>query len=298
VAPISKSPWRYQVRDHSSFALDLFAASSEILASVTFFSPLMNRVRTDRNLSKAALLLATITGNAFLVFGTLVLATVALLVSWIPPRGDWVYRVARVWSKGVLFTSGVRVTARFDAPIDLTRQHVFMANHRSLFDIPALLATLPGQTRFLAKRSLFQIPLFGWAIRAGGFITIDRKNLSSARESFAQAVARLRGGTSILVFPEGTRSTVEELLPFRRGGFLLALKSGLPIVPVGIRGSREVQEKKSFLIRPGTISVEYGVPIESGEFSVSRKEELISQVRERMLSLMLRNGLDTEGTSD
>jgi 1-acyl-sn-glycerol-3-phosphate acyltransferase len=248
----------------------------------------MTRVRTDPHLSKAALLLATVTGNAFLVLGTLVLATVAILVSWIPPRGDWVYRVARVWSRGVLFASGVRVTARFEAPIDLARQHVFMANHRSLFDIPALIATLPGQTRFLAKRSLFQIPIFGWAIKAGGFITIDRKNLSSARESFAQAVSRLRAGTSILVFPEGTRSTVEDLLPFRRGGFLLALKSGLPIVPVGIRGSREVQEKKGFLIRPGTISISYGAPIECAGFSVSRKEELMSEVRDRIHSLMLR----------
>ncbi|MDH3254708.1 MAG: 1-acyl-sn-glycerol-3-phosphate acyltransferase [Acidobacteriota bacterium] len=230
--------------------------------------------------------LATLTGNVFLVLGTLVMATLALLVGWLPPRGDWVYRVARLWSRGVLLSSGVRVVSAVETALEPSGQHVFMANHRSLFDIPVLIATLPGQTRFLAKRSLFQIPVFGWALRLGGFITIDRKNLSSARDSFSQAVARLRTGTSILVFPEGTRSTTGDFLPFRRGGFLLALKSGLPIVPVGIRGSRDVQAKTSFWIRPGTVSVHYGSPIDTATYSVSTKDELMGTVRERILALV------------
>lgn len=233
---------------------------------------------------------ATLTGNLFLVVGTLFFATLALLVAWIPPRGDWVFHVARLWGRGVLWASGVRIEAQFGTDLDPTRQYVFMANHRSLFDIPALLASLPGQTRFLAKKSLFQIPIFGWALKAGGFITIDRKNLGSARESFAQAVSRLRAGTSVLVFPEGTRSTVEHLLPFRRGGFLLAIKSGLPIVPVGIGGSREVQGKRSLLIRPGTIWVHYGEPIERNELVVSQKQNLMNQVREQIDVLMSRGG--------
>ena len=230
--------------------------------------------------------LGTVFGNAFLVLGTLVFASLALLAALIPPRGDWVYRVARGWSRGVLFTSGVRVRSRFEVPLEPDRQYIFMANHRSLFDIPALIVSLPGQTRFLAKKSLFQIPLFGWALSAGGFITIDRKNLSTARDSFAQAVSRLRAGISVLIFPEGTRSTVEHLLDFRRGGFLLALKSGLPIVPVGIRGSREIQSKRSFAVRPGQISVHYGAPLVTGEFTVSSKDDLMAEVRGRMLELI------------
>ena len=245
--------------------------------------------------STAGTIAATLVGNLFLVVGTLVFATLALLVSWVPPRGNWTYRVARLWSRGVLWASGVRVRAVFEAPLEPDRQHVFMANHRSLFDIPVLIATLPGQTRFLAKRGLFQIPIFGWALKAGGFITIDRRNRSSARESFALAVSRLRAGTSVLVFPEGTRSTVEELLPFQRGGFLLALKSGLPIVPVGVRGTREVQSKKSFLIRPGIVSVHYGSPLEAVEHSVSRKQELMNEVRDRMRALM---GCADEGDAE
>ena len=108
-----------------------------------------------------ATLLATVTGNLFLVVGTLLFAILALLVSWIPPRGDWTYRVARMWSRGVLLTSGVKVHSRFETPLAAGGRYVFMANHRSLFDIPALMVSLPGQTRFLAKKSLFQIPIFG-----------------------------------------------------------------------------------------------------------------------------------------
>jgi 1-acyl-sn-glycerol-3-phosphate acyltransferase len=179
----------------------------------------------------------------------------------------------------------VRVERSFAHPLDPDGRYVFMANHRSLFDIPALLTTLPGQTRFLAKKSLF-LPVFGWAIRAGGFITIDRKDLSSARTSFADAVARLRAGTSVLVFPEGTRSVVDQLLPFKRGGFLLAMKSGLSIVPIGIVGSGTVQRKGSFRIRPGVIRIHYGSPVDVEGYPVSRKEELMDEVRRRIVSLI------------
>jgi len=246
----------------------------------------MTTALVNREAPAWATAMATVIGNLYLVVGTLFFAILALLVSWIPPRGDWTYRVARMWSRGVLLTSGVKVRSRFDSSLASDGKFVFMANHRSLFDIPALMVSLPGQTRFLAKRSLFLIPVFGWALQAGGFVTIDRKNPSSARDSFSQAVSRLRAGISILVFPEGTRSTVEKLLSFRRGGFLLALKSGLPIVPAGIQGSREVQSKKSFVIRPGTIWVHYGAPLDTADYSVSGKDDLMDTVRERMLSLI------------
>ena len=243
-----------------------------------------------RWLQKLVTAVATLTGNLFLVVGSLFFATIAFLVAWIPPRGDWTFRVARLWGWGALLASGVRIDIQFAAGLDPNQQYVFMANHRSLFDIPSMLVSLPGQARFLAKKSLFQIPIFGWALKAGGFVTIDRENLSSARESFAQAVSRLRAGTSVLIFPEGTRSTVEHLLPFRRGGFLLAIKSGLPIVPVGIGGSREVRGKRSLVIRPGTIWVHYGEPIEASEYAVSQKQELMDQVREQIEVQMSRGG--------
>lgn len=234
---------------------------------------------------RVATTVATLTGSVYLIVGTLVLATLALLIGWIPPRGYVVFWVARAWARGVLLSSGVRAPVRFEGRLDPKASYVFMANHTSLFDIPVLLSTLPAQTRFLAKRSLFQIPIFGWALMLGGFVNIDRKNLGTARSSFSSAIDRLDEGVSLLVFPEGTRSLQEGMLPFKRGGFLLALKSGLPIVPVGISGSARVQRKGNFAIRPQPIRVHYGLPIEVGDYTVRDKQQLMDEVRRRIESL-------------
>ena len=237
--------------------------------------------------------LATVTGNLFLVAGTFVLSSLAVLVSWIPPRGSWMFGVSRIWSRGLLKASGIRVDASLDPALDPAKSYVFLANHQSLFDIPLLIATSPGQVRFVAKRSLFRIPLFGWALAAGGFIPVDRDDRSSARRTFASAASRLSEGTSILLFPEGTRSREEgNLLPFERGGFLLALKSGLPIVPVGIRGTRVIQPRGSVVIRPGVATVRYGAPLAVGDYGVRRKGELMAEVRRQVTELA---GLPAEG---
>lgn len=226
--------------------------------------------------------LATFTGNLYLVVGTAILSIMTVLVSWIPPRGSWSFAVMRIWSNGLLAAGLVRVEAGYAPELEPGKSYVFLANHQSLFDIPVLIATAPGQLRMMAKRTLFQVPLFGWALKAGGFISVDRADRSTATQSFSSAFARLREGTSILLFPEGTRSLDDTLLPFQRGGFLLALKSGLPIVPVGIRGSRAVQRRGSFAIRPGTVVVTYGAPIDPAVYGLRRKRELTREVRRRI----------------
>lgn len=226
--------------------------------------------------------LATFTGNLYLFLASCILAVVTILVSWVPPRGSWSFAVMRIWSSGLLAAGLVRVEVRYAPELDPGKSYVFLANHQSLFDIPVLIATAPGQLRMVAKRSLFLIPLFGWGLRAGGFVPVDRADRSSARQTFASASARLREGVSMLLFPEGTRSLDDTLLPFQRGGFLLALKSGLPIVPVGIRGSRAVQSRGSWAIRPGTIVITYGSPIDPAAYGLRRKKELIAEVRQRI----------------
>ena len=230
-------------------------------------------------------LLATISGNAYLILGSLLFSVLSLLGAWIPPRGDWVYQMARLWSRGLLFSSGARLDVDYSVPLSGDLCCIYMSNHQSVYDIPALIASLPGQTRFLAKRSLFRIPIFGWALRAGGFISIDRENRTKARESFNSAVSRLQEGSSTLVFPEGTRSVNGKLQPFERGGFLLALKSGLPIVPVGVIGSIEIRRRGSYIVRPGRITVRYGRPLNVEEFGVRGKQELIQRVREDIAAL-------------
>ena len=231
------------------------------------------------------IVLATFTGNLFLVIASLILGIITILVGWIPPRGKWAFGVMRIWSTGLLAASGVRVEVRYAPELEPGRSYVFLSNHRSLFDIPVLIATSPGQIRMVAKRSLFLIPVFGWGLKAGRFIPVDRADRSTAGRTFAQAAERLREGTSILMFPEGTRGMTDVLLPFQRGGFLLALKSGLPIVPVGIRGSRAVQPKGSWAIRPGTITVSYGAPLDPAAYGLRRKGELTNEVRARIAEL-------------
>lgn len=226
--------------------------------------------------------LATLTGNLFLLLGSAILSILAVLVAWVPPRGSWSFAVFRIWSSGLLAASFLRVEVHYAPELEPGKSYVFLSNHQSLFDIPVLIATSPGQMRMMAKRSLFLIPLFGWALKAGGFVSVDRADRSSARQTFSSAFARLREGVSILLFPEGTRALDDTLLPFQRGGFLLALKSGLPIVPVGIRGSRAVQRRGSWAIRPGTIAVTYGAPIDPAAYGLRRKAELTAEVRRRI----------------
>ena len=229
--------------------------------------------------------LATVTGSVYLVAGTLLFAVAALVAAAIPPRGHWHHRVGRAWAKGLLAASFVRLEVEREGAVAGDVGCVFMANHQSLFDIPALLASLPGETKFLAKSSLFRIPVFGWALSAGGFVPIDRSDRSTARESFAAAIAGLERGVSVLIFPEEVRSLDARVLPFQRGGFLLALKSGLPIVPVGIEGAFAVQSRRSFLIRPGPVRVRYGRPIEVAGLAVSSLRELTSETRARVAGL-------------
>ncbi|MFL6195314.1 MAG: lysophospholipid acyltransferase family protein [Thermoanaerobaculia bacterium] len=226
--------------------------------------------------------LATACGNLFLLLGSAILAVATLAVAWIPPRGKWSFGVMRIWSSSLLAAGQVRVEARYSPELEPGRSYVFLSNHQSLFDIPVLIATSPGQLRMVAKRGLFQIPLFGWAMRAGGFVPVDRGDRSSAGKTFASASARLREGTSMLLFPEGTRSTDDTLLPFQRGGFLLALKSGLPIVPVGIRGTRAIQCRGSLVIHPGQVTITYGAPIDPASYGLKRKAELTAEVRRRI----------------
>jgi 1-acyl-sn-glycerol-3-phosphate acyltransferase len=219
---------------------------------------------------------------------TVILGSYGTLVGAVPPRGDWTRKGARLWARIILWSALVRLRVEGAARVG-GGPVVFMANHESWLDIPALLVAIPGQVRFLAKRSLFGIPFLGWAMRAMGFIPVDRENRRTAIKSFDEAAARIRAGRSVLVFPEETRTPDGSLLPFQRGGFLIALKAGLPIVPVGIEGARRVLAKGSYLVRPGRIVVRFGEPIPTAGLGVTAKGELMERVRGAILEL--RGGL-------
>ncbi len=248
---------------------------------------------------RVAILLATFFGTLYLTVGTFLFGVVTLALSWIPPRGRLFFWFCQRWGWGWLRAAGIRVRREVETPLDPAGRYVFMANHASYLDIPAMMATLPSETRFMAKKGLFKLPVVGQAMWAGGFIGVDRSDRSRARDTFAAAVRELEGRASVLIFPEGTRSSSGELQEFQRGGFLIALRSGRPIVPVGIEGSFEAQPRGTWVVRPGEIVVRYGRPIEVESRGVRGRAELSSLVRERIAGLLAAAGPVAESaTSD
>ncbi len=214
--------------------------------------------------SFVAVFLATVVGNLYLVLGSAVMGIAAAVASWIPGR-DWAGVQARLWARGLLRASGVRLDvtwaggsrgawreARHGRPV------VYMANHRSLYDIAALLSVLDSPVRFLAKRSLFRLPFFGWGLRAAGFVPVDRDDRRRASQTFAAATELLADGVSVVVFPEETRSSGPHMRPFQRGGFLLALKGRTLVAPVGIRGSGRIRRRGDLLVRPRPVGLAFG----------------------------------------
>ena len=226
-----------------------------------------------------------LTGNLYLVFGSLVMAVLTILASWVAPRTDLTFRVARAWARGLLWASGVSIER--DGPVSAGDggSVVFMANHQSLYDIPAMLVTVPTRSCFLAKKSLFRIPVFGWSLAAAGFIPIDREDRSRAREAFELAMSTLGEGTSVIVFPEETRSLDGRIQPFQRGGFLMALKARAAIVPVGIQGTLTVRSRGSLRVNPGTVRVRFGEPVDIESFGLRRKKELVAAIEDRVSAL-------------
>ncbi|HXH28320.1 MAG TPA: lysophospholipid acyltransferase family protein [Candidatus Polarisedimenticolia bacterium] len=214
-----------------------------------------------------------------IAFYTAVLGSLGILLCLLVPGGRALIPLARLWSWLVLRTCRVTYGARYDPGLDPGRSCVYVANHQSQFDIPALALAMPADFRMVAKRALLYVPIFGWALWLAGFVFIDRTDRDRAIRSLERAALRLRGGTSIVVFAEGTRSRDGRLLPFKKGGFVLALQAGVPIVPVTIRGGLAVLPRGSLRVRPGHLEVIFGAPIDTTGFSMQTKEALIEETR-------------------
>jgi 1-acyl-sn-glycerol-3-phosphate acyltransferase len=216
----------------------------------------------------------------FFIILTVVFSILALLMAFFDSSGNRSHRMASLWGSSVLFFSGVRVKTVNPDVFTPGEPYIFAANHQSAFDILALLGKLKVQFRWLAKESLFNIPVFGWAMRKTGYIPINRSNPKQAYQSLLQAAKKVNEGTSILIFPEGTRQETDHLGDFKKGGFILALKSQKPIVPVGIIGSAKVLPKNSYRITPGTIKIILGKPIPTAGIHTRDAEILMEKVRE------------------
>jgi 1-acyl-sn-glycerol-3-phosphate acyltransferase len=216
---------------------------------------------------------------AWTVLETLVLSIIAISISLFTRTGNAVHIIARIWAKGILVVSRIRVTVSGSENIDPTRYYIYMSNHQSNFDIPVLLAHIPGQFRWLAKAELFRIPIFGRAMRGAGYISIDRFNRPSAFESISAAAEKVKAGVSVMIFPEGTRSKDGRIRSFKKGGFILAVDAGVPIVPIIIRGTRTIMAKGNLRIRSGDVSLEIKEPIATVGCTRDTKDDLIERVR-------------------
>lgn len=208
----------------------------------------------------------------------------SLVPSWRHRRcGHWGKR----WSAAILGAAGVTVTSVGLERVDPRRSQIVVSNHQSWFDVLALFATFPTSLRFVAKKELGSVPVFGKAILRCGHISIDRRNRHRAIESLHQAARHLRARTlHVVMFAEGTRSPTGELQPFKKGAFALALQTGTPVLPVAVVGSRAIMAKHSYSIRSGAIEVRVGEPIEVDDLTIPDRNALRDRARQAVADLM------------
>lgn len=228
---------------------------------------------------------------------TVPLCSLTILVGIFDPHGKQAYRINALWSWLILKIGGVRLKVSGIENIDPDHQYLFIVNHQSNIDIPVLVQALGQfQLRWIAKKELLWVPIFGWAMWATKHIIVDRSDSLDALKSLDVAKRRIAAGLSVVIFPEGTRSADGKLLPFKRGGFLLALKTKTPIVPITINGTRKILPKGDWRIRDGEISIAIGAPLSSESYRPGGSRALSAQVQELIVQNLAPN--DCPGASE
>jgi 1-acyl-sn-glycerol-3-phosphate acyltransferase len=218
--------------------------------------------------------------TAFILL-TIVLSTLTLFVGVFDRDGKHVYRINQLWSRLMLKLGGIELKVDGLEQITADRQYIFMVNHQSNVDIPVLVQALPQfQLRWIAKKELLWVPFFGWAMWATKHITVDRSDPLDAVRSIERAQQRIAAGISVVVFPEGTRSRDGKLLRFKKGGFLLAVKTHTAIVPVTINGSRDALPANAWRLKPGTIKITVDQPVAVEGYRPGNLRLLAKQVQE------------------
>lgn len=220
-----------------------------------------------------------------LVYVTLAIPAALTLIPWAMITGDAdpLYKASQLINRAAFAVAGIRVevTGREHVPVD--QACIFMSNHVSNLDPPALLPRIPGRTSAFLKRSLMRIPVLGYGFRLGEFVPVDRDGrIESAQESAAVARRVLARGIHLTIFVEGTRSRDGRLLPFKKGPFFLAMESGAPCIPISIYGTERMMPKGSVAVRPGTAHITFHAPIHPRNYST--REELSTAVRAAIAS--------------
>ncbi len=192
----------------------------------------------------------------------------------------------RYWGRTLCRLAGVRVQVIGMEQLDPNQTYIFAGNHCSQYDIFAFQGYFPHDFRWIAKKELFRIPLFGQAMHWVGYIPIDRSHGRQALKSLDEAAKRIASGSSVLIFPEGTRSDDGMLHEFKTGAVMLAIKAGVPIVPLGFNGSYEVLAKGTFLPRSGEITIRVGPPLATGHYKSADKQALAGELHAAVEKLL------------
>jgi 1-acyl-sn-glycerol-3-phosphate acyltransferase len=216
---------------------------------------------------------------SFSIIITAFLSLSAVIISFISPGENKIHKIAYLWAKTLLKLSNVRVDVEGVENVLTDRPQIFMSNHQSDFDILIVLAYIPGQFRWIAKKELFKIPIFGKAMRNAGYIEIDRQHHENAMKSLEEAAQKIRNGKSVVTFPEGTRSKDGTIKPFKQGMFYLAIQSGIAIIPISIVGAHEIMPKRSLAIKTGKIKMIIAPPVDVSSYSIETRAELIDKIR-------------------
>jgi len=216
---------------------------------------------------------------------TLICAPVAILLSFLDREARLAYLVARYWGWVILRLVGVRLRVRGLEKLDRSRAYVFMSNHCSNLDVPVLVAVLKEyQLRWVAKKELVKVPLFGWALKTTGHIIIDRSDQLRAIESLRSAREKIARGISVMFFPEGTRSPDGSLLPFKKGGFFFAIETQAQVVPITLNGTWRMLPKGTWRFVGGEAEVVVAEPIDASHYRLEDRERLMNDVREAILA--------------
>jgi 1-acyl-sn-glycerol-3-phosphate acyltransferase len=223
----------------------------------------------------------------FAFFLTLFISLVTLFWTLVLHRSAAsIQGLAAWWARSIASASGVSVTVEGRELLEPGKPYIFAANHQSQFDIFALQGFLGVDFRWLAKKELFKVPVWGPAMRRAGYIPVDRSHGKQAIKSLDEAAQKIAAGTSVIIFPEGTRSKDGNLQDFKAGAMVLAIKSGVDIVPVAISGTHAILPKGKLLINPGKVLIRMGKPIEMKNYGAKDKHDLARIVQNAVAEML------------
>ncbi len=225
--------------------------------------------------------------DPLILIATIVFASISLVVSLYDPGKRRQTAIARSWARVLLWVGGVKVKVEGLENISPDGSYVFVSNHLSYMDTPVVLAHIPVQFRFLAKRGLFQIPFLGWHLARAGHIRVPRGDARAAVKTMGVAAQVIREcGISLLIFPEGGRSRQGALGEFKEGAAFIAVRAGVPLVPMCLKGTREVLPFGSGNIRRGTVTMRIGDPIPTSGASDRDRAKITAELREKIVALL------------